>query len=393
MRRCHRGFTEPVAACSGSRSPSTSTASSRAARPSPPSAPPRSASAPSASSDRLGACMQMGGGIDGGLTGPAGRPGAARWRVRGGRSRRRGRARSRSTRPRGGAGGLPGGGRSLPDVADASQPPAPNLAESDADDDWLTLTDANDPAEHNRAFRTRGSRPKSAGGGGGLPPRGGSGDGGRRPTMAGRAARSHRSACRPRRRRRGAGGGAAGSAALLAAVASRTGRAGRQPPVFAAHVHRTGATPPAPARTIQRRRARVDGRHSALAASGGATVRRLRRLDAQCDRRRPGAACRSPTSRSTCSTSPDGVTLFPGVEQVGHVATTVVLDAQVSGATVSSYNWDTTGLTGATGISGTSTYQLTFDWERTTPPHSAEHGHASVTDTSSHIETYTYDFD
>ena len=44
----------------------------------------------------------------------------------------------------------------------------------------------------------------------------------------------------------------------------------------------------------------------------------------------------------------DGVTLFPGVDQVGHAGTTVVLDAQVSGATVSSYNWNTAGLVDAT---------------------------------------------
>ena len=49
----------------------------------------------------------------------------------------------------------------------------------------------------------------------------------------------------------------------------------------------------------------------------------------------------------------DGVTLFPGVDQVGHAGTTVVLDAQVSGATVSSYNWNTAGLVDATRISGT----------------------------------------
>src|SRR5207244_12486698 len=38
------------------------------------------------------------------------------------------------------------------------------------------------------------------------------------------------------------------------------------------------------------------------------------------------------------------------------------LRMQVSGATVSSYSWDLTGAPDTTGVSGTSTYNLTFTW-------------------------------
>ena len=68
-----------------------------------------------------------------------------------------------------------------------------------------------------------------------------------------------------------------------------------------------------------------------------------------------------------------------------------MLDAQVSGATVSSYNWDTTNL-GAASSSGTSTYQLTFTWPSTVPSNQLHSVTLSVTDTNSHVETFTYDF-
>ena len=56
----------------------------------------------------------------------------------------------------------------------------------------------------------------------------------------------------------------------------------------------------------------------------------------------------------------NGVILYPGVEQLATFGAKVDLIAQVSGATVSSYAWNTTGLTDATLISGTTTYDLTF---------------------------------
>src|SRR6185437_10468343 len=74
-----------------------------------------------------------------------------------------------------------------------------------------------------------------------------------------------------------------------------------------------------------------------------------------------------------------------------HVGTTVILDAQVTGASVSSYNWDTTNLSG-NNVSGTSTYQLKFQWPSTVPSNILHSVTLSVTDTNSHVETFTYDF-
>jgi RHS repeat-associated protein len=88
-----------------------------------------------------------------------------------------------------------------------------------------------------------------------------------------------------------------------------------------------------------------------------------------------------------------GVVLYPGVQQLATLSAKVDLRAQVSGATVSTYNWDTSGLTDANTISGTSTYELKFTWTTENP--GAPHSDAvtlSVTDTNSHSETYTYDF-
>ena len=63
------------------------------------------------------------------------------------------------------------------------------------------------------------------------------------------------------------------------------------------------------------------------------------------------------------------------------------------GTTVSSYNWNTSGLgTDATSISGTSTYQLTFQWSNSFATTHTDSVTLSVTDTNSHTETYTYDF-
>ena len=85
--------------------------------------------------------------------------------------------------------------------------------------------------------------------------------------------------------------------------------------------------------------------------------------------------------------------LFPGADQVAVVGSSVVLQAQVSGATVSSYNWDTSGISSdATSISGGSTYQLSFDWNSSISSSHVDPVTLSVTDSSSQIETYTYDF-
>jgi len=48
----------------------------------------------------------------------------------------------------------------------------------------------------------------------------------------------------------------------------------------------------------------------------------------------------------------DGVVLFPGVDQLATLRGSVILQAQVSGTTVSSYNWNTSAISSdATSIS------------------------------------------
>ena len=87
-----------------------------------------------------------------------------------------------------------------------------------------------------------------------------------------------------------------------------------------------------------------------------------------------------------------GVTLYPGVQQVATIARHVDLQAQVAGTTVSSYNWDTSNLSGASSITGTTTYELQFYWTTNQPIAGPSSVTLSVTDINSHTETYTYDF-
>ena len=55
----------------------------------------------------------------------------------------------------------------------------------------------------------------------------------------------------------------------------------------------------------------------------------------------------------------DGVVLFPGADELATLRGSVILQAQVSGTTVASYNWNTSGISSdATSIAGASTYQL-----------------------------------
>ena len=89
----------------------------------------------------------------------------------------------------------------------------------------------------------------------------------------------------------------------------------------------------------------------------------------------------------------DGVVLYPGVDELATLHGYVILQAQVSGTTVSSYNWDTSGISSdATSISGSSTYQLSFTWTESNGTLHTDPITLSVTDSSSHTETYTYDF-
>jgi hypothetical protein len=87
-----------------------------------------------------------------------------------------------------------------------------------------------------------------------------------------------------------------------------------------------------------------------------------------------------------------GVTLFPGVLQQETTGGLVDLQAQVRNTTVSTYSWDTSNIANdATNISGASTYQLTFKWGNIYHAHTDTIS-LTVTDTSSHVETFVYDF-
>ncbi len=89
----------------------------------------------------------------------------------------------------------------------------------------------------------------------------------------------------------------------------------------------------------------------------------------------------------------NGVVLFPGVEQMATLNGEVLLQAQVSGTTVSSYNWNTSGITSdASSITGATTYSLSFQWNYVFGTNHVDPITLSVTDSNSHIETYTYDF-
>ena len=90
----------------------------------------------------------------------------------------------------------------------------------------------------------------------------------------------------------------------------------------------------------------------------------------------------------------DGVVLYPGVDQLANFAAKVDLEAQVTGTTVSSYNWDTSGLgTDITNLSVTNTYQLTFNWPTTNPaPAAPIPSRYRWRTRNSHSETFTYDF-
>ena len=81
-------------------------------------------------------------------------------------------------------------------------------------------------------------------------------------------------------------------------------------------------------------------------------------------------------------------------EQFATLGKNVDLIAQVSGTTVSSYNWDTTSHSIMRHMSRPPTpISLPSSGPPITPPApSAASVTLSVTDTSSHIETYTYDF-
>ncbi len=60
-----------------------------------------------------------------------------------------------------------------------------------------------------------------------------------------------------------------------------------------------------------------------------------------------------------------GTVLFPGGYQLATQGGSMDLRAQTTGTTGVTYSWNTSGLTNATSISGTSTFDLTFTWSTT----------------------------
>ena len=89
-----------------------------------------------------------------------------------------------------------------------------------------------------------------------------------------------------------------------------------------------------------------------------------------------------------------GTVLVPGFDQLATPGGDVDLRAQVvdSASGTYTYSWNTSGLTDATGISGSSTYDLTFHWATSISTSQAESATLTVTDPSSNQVSQTLTF-
>lgn len=87
-----------------------------------------------------------------------------------------------------------------------------------------------------------------------------------------------------------------------------------------------------------------------------------------------------------------GQVILPGADKLATLGGNMDLRAQVSGTTVSSYSWDTSGLTNATSIAGASTYDLTFQWSSSVATATTNSTTLTVTNTSgqTQVETFTF---
>lgn len=89
-----------------------------------------------------------------------------------------------------------------------------------------------------------------------------------------------------------------------------------------------------------------------------------------------------------------GTPIVPGSDQIATPGAAVDLRAQVidpvSGAY--SYSWNTSGLTDATGISGSSSYDLTFQWATSIPTAGVQSATLTVTDPNGQQVSQTYTF-
>ena len=288
------------------------------------------------------------------------------------------------------------GGRS---AASASSTASAGMhAASDASNDWLTF---NTPAASNATDTDGISAPwhpaKGPGGGAAQAPRGGT-SAGRGIPSTGRGAIMPLRLPSPTASASTAGGA---SAALLAAVAgaSSTAAASASPGTGAA------AQLPRPSLVLKGTGA-SPGLHNPTGGgitfsaddlpgntgSGGAAAPGSTPDPVTGNSSTVTAGVSTPFSVSVLDNQA-GVVLYPNVDQFATLNGWMDLVAQVSGATVSSYSWNTTGLP-ATNISGTSTDQLNFRWDNTNSLGSGYQTSVtlSVTDTNSNTLTYTYDF-
>jgi hypothetical protein len=88
----------------------------------------------------------------------------------------------------------------------------------------------------------------------------------------------------------------------------------------------------------------------------------------------------------------NGIVLFNGQYQQATLNTSVDLYAQVKGTTVSTFSWTTSGNFTGTGLTGTSTYHVHFQWPGTQASAQLESVTLTVTDANSHQESETIDF-
>jgi hypothetical protein len=265
----------------------------------------------------------------------------------------------------------------------ANSPAANPAPGGPASNDWLTVDALTEPASSDPGGISSPWHPVTrAGGGAAMAPRGGSGNGALPVTLAlvhGQVAPLHLPA--PQQSSPSAAGGSS-SGALLAAVASSMNAGGTNPaPEMSAAL--PGGTSSRLARATPGAPATPPANHQ----PGGIT--------ASPDTGSGGTSFGSIPGPSVGGNAPlnfpyyplyvldnnDGVVLFPGVTQLAEPYAYVDLEAQVSGTTVSSYNWNTSGISSDAGsIAGTTTYDLTFQWDRTFATSHTDSITLSVTD-------------
>jgi RHS repeat-associated protein len=88
----------------------------------------------------------------------------------------------------------------------------------------------------------------------------------------------------------------------------------------------------------------------------------------------------------------DGLVMVPDVIEFDQVTDYVELRAQVAGATVQSWSWDTSGASRIGCVNGSSTYKLRFRWTGYSPTETTEQITitATMTDSSTQVETLTF---